>query len=93
MITDLIIGQRLRSARLQSGKTQQSVADILGVKRCVIVQIELGNRSVKLVDAVDFCILFGLTVSELAAPPAPWETPPRSTHSIQTNLRGKKTKG
>ena len=43
---NLNLGKRLRAARKARGLTQQSAADLLGLTRTAVTQIEAGNRSV-----------------------------------------------
>ncbi len=45
-ITAGVLAERLKSARVSSGHTQQQVADALGLPRTAIVQIEAANRAV-----------------------------------------------
>ncbi len=45
-MSPLDLSRRLRDARVARGLSQQAVAEIVGVPRTAITQIEAGNRSV-----------------------------------------------
>lgn len=49
-MTPLDLSRRLRNARVARGLSQQSVAEIVGVPRTAITQIEAGKRSVSTVE-------------------------------------------
>jgi|SRR5437899_1126970 len=57
--------QRLREARLQSGLTQEQVADYLGVRRPAIAEIEAGRRAVKSDELIRLSELYGKTLKWL----------------------------
>src|SRR5262249_8563983 len=55
----------LRHARENRGMSQQAVADILGLSRTVIAQIELGNRLVSADELGQFATLYETSISDL----------------------------
>jgi Zn-dependent peptidase ImmA (M78 family)/transcriptional regulator with XRE-family HTH domain len=65
MVTQEELGQRLASARQQSGLTQEQVAVAIGIPRTAITQVENGNRQVNSLELVQFGALFGVDVRDL----------------------------
>jgi transcriptional regulator with XRE-family HTH domain/Zn-dependent peptidase ImmA (M78 family) len=55
----------LRHARENRGMSQQAVADVLGLSRTVIAQIELGNRLVSADELGQFATLYETSISDL----------------------------
>jgi transcriptional regulator with XRE-family HTH domain len=51
---------RLRSARRDSGKTQEEVADLLGKPQTYVSKCELGERRVDFVELEDFAAAYGV---------------------------------
>ncbi len=76
------LGERLQQARKARRKTQQEVADYLGVARTTVVAIEKGERRVQPTELVRLASLYGRQVSELlrsSEPTAPFAVQLRAT--------------
>lgn len=76
------LGERLQQARKARRKTQQEVADFLGVARTTVVAIEKGERRVQPTELVQFATLYGRQVGELlraSEPTAPFAVQLRAT--------------
>jgi transcriptional regulator with XRE-family HTH domain len=58
-------GERMKSARLQSGKTQQQIADALGVTKSNVSQYEKDKHTPSLAAAVAFCEQTGASLDWL----------------------------
>ncbi|BDG62185.1 helix-turn-helix domain-containing protein [Caldinitratiruptor microaerophilus] len=56
------IGQRLRAVREQLNKTQDAVAEYLGVTRPVVSNLENGKRPVSLAELMRLAMLYGYPV-------------------------------
>lgn len=73
-ITEKILAERLRRERNRVGLTQEEAAELLGVKRSTIVQIEAGNRDVTSIELSRIAVMykrdveFFLSESELDEP-------------------------
>lgn len=65
------LGERLQQARRARGKTQQEVADYLGVARTTVVALEKGERRVQPTELVRLAGLYGRHVGELLRPSEP----------------------
>lgn len=63
MITQQILAERLRIAREKLGLTQERVADVLGVPRTAIVQMEAANRKISTLELASLAELYGRTIS------------------------------
>lgn len=59
------IGESVRSRRLKLGMTQKRLAELLGVHRPAISEIEMGRRRLSAPEIRDLTILFGCTFEEL----------------------------
>ena len=59
------LGQRLRSLRKKCGWTQAELADILGLDRSYLAEIEEGKRNVCLMNLEVIADGLGLTLSRL----------------------------
>jgi transcriptional regulator with XRE-family HTH domain len=55
-------GARLRARRKELGLTQSQVADVIGVNRRVLSQLERGKATVQLQIALDAALAIGLDV-------------------------------
>jgi Zn-dependent peptidase ImmA (M78 family)/DNA-binding XRE family transcriptional regulator len=76
------LGERLQQARKARRKTQQEVADYLGVARTTVVALEKGERRVQPTELVRLASLYGRQVGELlraAEPTAPFAVQLRAT--------------
>src|SRR5436190_6617288 len=59
------LASALRHARENRGMSQQAVADVLGLSRTVIAQIELANRPVSADELGQFATLYETSISDL----------------------------
>lgn len=59
------LGQRLRSLRKKRGLTQAELADVLGLDRSYLAEIEEGKRNVCLMNLEVIADGLGLTLSRL----------------------------
>lgn len=59
------LSRRLKSAREETGLTQQQVADWLGIRRPAIAEMETGARAVKSEELVRLAALYGRSLSWL----------------------------
>jgi Zn-dependent peptidase ImmA (M78 family)/DNA-binding XRE family transcriptional regulator len=78
------LGERLQQARKARRKTQQEVADYLGVARTTIVAMEKGERRVRSGELLRLARLYGRQVGDLlrvAEPSAPFAVQLRATLS------------
>lgn len=57
----------LRVARKEAGLTQSAAATKFGAHASFVSKCESGERRIDVVELVDFCRLYGLTVPELLA--------------------------
>ena len=57
--------EKLKSARLRLGLSQDYVANVLGLSRTAVTQIELGNRKVASDELIGFCRLYNLSADYL----------------------------
>ncbi len=76
------LGERLQQARKARHKTQQEVAEYLGVARTTVVAFEKGERRVQPTELVRLASLYGRQVGELlraAEPTAPFAVQLRAT--------------
>jgi Zn-dependent peptidase ImmA (M78 family)/transcriptional regulator with XRE-family HTH domain len=60
-----ILGQRIAEARKARGKTQEEVAEFLGLSRPTYIAIEKGDRRAKIDEIVKLAPFLGRTVNEL----------------------------
>lgn len=63
-INQVLIGQRLRDARKNRGVTQEQAAEVLGIPRTAVVNIESGERLVSTLEISKLARLYGRTISE-----------------------------
>ncbi len=63
------IGETLRDLRLSDGKSQAQVAQVLGVSRSSVSQMELGNRSVRAQEMRSLSRAYGCSPSVFLAEP------------------------
>lgn len=76
------LGERLQQARKARHKTQQEVAEYLGVARTTVVALEKGERRVQPTELVRLARLYGRQVGELlrtSEPAAPFAVQLRAT--------------
>ncbi len=66
-ITKEELGRRLRAAREASRMTQDQVAELLGVSRPTVTQIEAGHREVTSIELDKLAYLFGRDIREFVA--------------------------
>src|SRR5580698_9216158 len=66
-----ILGQRITEARKARGKTQEEVADFLGLSRPTYIAIEKGDRVAKSDEIVKLASYLGRKVHELVRPTEP----------------------
>jgi len=59
------INQRIKTLRLNIGVSQQKLADMLGVSRPTITQIEAGDRKISSAELVKLSEIFNLSVDQL----------------------------
>lgn len=59
------LGTRLKKAREYLGLTQEEVSKLMGVSRCVITNIELGERKVSAEELSKFSKIYGWTMEDL----------------------------
>lgn len=62
MISRDALAQRLRDARERSGLTQQRAADLLGVRRPAIAEIEAGKRAVESTELFRLAEIYGVSI-------------------------------
>jgi Zn-dependent peptidase ImmA (M78 family)/transcriptional regulator with XRE-family HTH domain len=63
-VNPVLIGQRLRDARKNCGVTQERAAEVLGIPRTAVVNIESGERLVSTLEVSKLARLYGRSVSE-----------------------------
>ena len=51
----IVVGQRFRTARHRAGLNQQQVADLVGLSRAAVTNIELGHQALTLAMFLSFC--------------------------------------
>jgi Zn-dependent peptidase ImmA (M78 family)/transcriptional regulator with XRE-family HTH domain len=61
------LGQRLKKLRESRGYTQESIADVLGIPRSSVVQLELGNRSLDSLELIKLSKELGFDPNDLFA--------------------------
>lgn len=71
VMTQEQLAERLRRAREASGLTQERVAEVLGVSRPVVVQIEAGKRAVNSLELAKISQAVGLSPADLLAEKGP----------------------
>ncbi len=59
------IGSAIRSRRQALNITQQTVADLAGVGRRVVIEVEQGRRSVSVGIVSDICKVVGLNLAAI----------------------------
>ncbi len=62
------IGQEIRKLRETTGMSQEELADMAGLSRPSIVNIEGGKRKVSAGELISFAEIFGLTLDQLVNP-------------------------
>jgi transcriptional regulator with XRE-family HTH domain/Zn-dependent peptidase ImmA (M78 family) len=62
MVTRETLAQRLREARERAGLTQQQVADLLGVRRPAIAEMEAGKRAVESTELFRLAEIYGISL-------------------------------
>ena len=72
---DKKIGNRISCLRNRFHYTQEIAAEIVGIPRSALSQIENGNRSVTLEEATKFANLFRLDISDLLGNEIPTDKP------------------
>jgi len=60
-----ILGDRLRSARLHSGLSQQGLAEKLGLSRPAVASIEGGKQAVTVEQLVEMCSHLNVNVADI----------------------------
>lgn len=70
-VADAILGWRIMTLRKAAGKTQQELADALGVSRPTVTTIELGDRMVRSNELPVIAAFLNLTVADLLCEDAP----------------------
>jgi transcriptional regulator with XRE-family HTH domain len=75
----------LESIRKQLGLSQQNLADLLGIHRSTVSQVELGNRSLPYLASLKAAVLESIIESYSAA------TLPASLLSLENNIRNNQT--
>jgi transcriptional regulator with XRE-family HTH domain len=60
-----ILGDRLRSARLKSGLSQQGLAEKLGLSRPAVASIEAGKQAVTVEQLVELCTHLSVNVADI----------------------------
>lgn len=63
-VTQAELARRLKAARINSNLTQQQVADVIGIPRTAVAQIEAGNRAVNSLELDKMARLYGRSVAE-----------------------------
>jgi Zn-dependent peptidase ImmA (M78 family)/transcriptional regulator with XRE-family HTH domain len=58
------VGTRLREARTNRGLSQEQAADVLGVTRAVLLQVEAGQRPITVSELDRYAVLYGRPVAE-----------------------------
>ena len=66
-----VVGQRLREARKECGRTQEEAARHLGCSRPTLIAIEKGTRLAQADEIMKLAELYGRRVHELVRPGAP----------------------
>lgn len=61
----IALGSRIASARLTKGLSQKSVAVDLGLSQQAVARIELGQRTLSFIEALDLAALFGIDPMDL----------------------------
>jgi Zn-dependent peptidase ImmA (M78 family)/transcriptional regulator with XRE-family HTH domain len=64
-ITKQVLGNRLRQLRESRGYTQEDVAEVLGISRSAVVQLEAGNRNLDSVELMTLANEFGFDPKHL----------------------------
>src|SRR5437867_2499760 len=65
MAIDLVtLGKHLKKAREDRGITQEAAADVLGIPRTAVVQIEAGNRSISTLELAQLAELYERPIAE-----------------------------
>ncbi len=67
-IDQATIGRRLREARLNCGRTQEQVADAVGIVRTAVVAIEAGKRALSTLELSRFAALYHRPVTYFLQP-------------------------
>lgn len=62
------LGQRIKKLRESRGYTQEDIAELLGIPRSGVVQLELGNRSLDSLELMKLSKELGFDPSDLFAP-------------------------
>ena len=60
-----ILGERLKSARVKAGQTQEDIAKLLRVQRQVISYFENGSRTPNIDDLIKLAEIFGTSTDYL----------------------------
>ena len=68
MVTNMSIGQRIRAQRINSGLSQEKVAELVGVSRQAVTKWETGRSAPSSENLFRLAALFGTTVDFLLAP-------------------------
>ena len=64
------IGQRLKSFRERTGKTQEEVSEVLGIPRSAVSLLESGERGLKVEELQEYARLFHTHIDRLVKPSA-----------------------
>jgi len=67
------IGQKLRAERERVGKTQEQVAEVIGITSAFVGHIERAERSMSLDTLIKFCNYYHVTIDYLLADTLPPE--------------------
>lgn len=59
------LGALMREEREKAGKTQQEIAERLGVTKTAVHQWESGKRNIYASNVVDYCAVIGIRVDDL----------------------------
>lgn len=67
------LGQRLREERMRMHKTQEEIAEAIGITPAFVGHLERGERSLSLDKLIRLCRLYGVTIDYLLSDTLPLE--------------------
>jgi DNA-binding XRE family transcriptional regulator len=59
------IGNKLRAARMKAGFTQTKAAELIGINRATVVNIENGRQQLTIVNLLSFSLLYDIEPKKL----------------------------
>ncbi len=67
----IAVGQRFRNARHRAGRNQQQIAEMVGLSRGAVANIELGHQALTLAMFLSFCDALSLEPADVLGAGAP----------------------